>query len=240
MAHVPSASAQLLQLPVCHVSHSLYWNYICMKNVKFLYGTIVCLLYVTVDTLYLKHARRGVPGLNQYWFLAQGLRHFWPELIPRCGNITIYYKWVCSPFSCGLLPKRNARILSCFGITHRRNSSHGFIVDTTSPRENLSSGPPTSETISSPPNHRDKPILQETSFAINFSKQRTTEAKTRPRLCAGWSLHLPFPCKKVSLYRIEVSTLIHSERLPLHRGLAIHSALGSGLEENHRVMLYTC
>ena len=40
----------------------------------------VCLfeliLYVTVDTLYLKHAGRDVPGLNQYWFLAQGLCHF--------------------------------------------------------------------------------------------------------------------------------------------------------------------
>ena len=43
---------------------------VCMNNVEFLYGTIVCLfdliLYVTVDTLYLKHARRDVPGLNHY------------------------------------------------------------------------------------------------------------------------------------------------------------------------------
>ena len=103
-------------------------------------------------------------------FLLKDSAIFWPELIPRCGNITIYYKWVCSPLSCGLLPKRKARILSCLGITGRRNSSHESIVDTTSPREKLSSWPPTSETLSSSPNHRDQPIFAGDKFGDQFSQ----------------------------------------------------------------------
>ena len=69
MVHMPSASAQLLQLMVGHVNHSRYLNYICINNVNFLNVTIDCLfeliLYITVDT-FLNHARTGVPGMNQY------------------------------------------------------------------------------------------------------------------------------------------------------------------------------
>ena len=132
--------------------------------------------------MHLKHAGRDVPGLNQYWFLAQGLRHFWPELIPRCGNIIIYNKWVCSPHSCGLLLKRNARILSCLGITRRRNSSHESIVDTTSPRENLSSGPPTSETLSSASTNRDKPIFAGDKFDDQFFQSTNNRGEDQTAL----------------------------------------------------------
>ena len=38
----------------CRIS---IWLFVCLFEL---------IIYVTVDTLYLKHARRGVPGLNQY------------------------------------------------------------------------------------------------------------------------------------------------------------------------------